>query len=315
MVTHHKFMDNYGETAALTMKADTDLECNNTPGTEFLLPAWEQGLVSQGDVDKALTRLMTALLTVGMFDPAQRQKLWEIGWDAVNTEVAQHPAYKAAFSGSVLIQNDGILPLSLGSSGPYAFIDPFIEAGEQMQGIYSGPVPYLISPVEAAKVLGFNVTSYKGSSIDEMDDLFESAIEAAKGADHRLSEQAELRGGSDNTEELVAKVDTDSVTGSLTWPTILQEPFTTPQAEVTNTSEDASDYVALLVQKNNAGPKPRPFKTMSAYTRIRDIQAGDTASAKLEITLERLFRVMRMATEFCTLETTSFLLIWMRSLR
>lgn len=53
-----------------------------------------------------------------------------------------------------------------------------------MQGIYSGPVPDLISPVEAAKVLGFNVTYYKGSSIDEMDDLFESAIEAAKGADH-----------------------------------------------------------------------------------------------------------------------------------
>lgn len=177
-------MDNYGETAALTMKAGTDLECNNTSGAEFLLSAGEQGLASQGDGNKALTRRMTALVMVGMFDPAQRQELWEIGWDAVNTEAAQQPAYKAAFSGSVLIQNDGILPLSLGSSGSYAFIGPFIEAGEQMHGIYSGPVPYLISPVEAAKVLGFNVTYYKGSSIDETDGLFESAIEAAKGADH-----------------------------------------------------------------------------------------------------------------------------------
>lgn len=107
----------------------------------------------------------------------------------------------------------------------------------------------------------------------------------------RLSEQAELRGASNNTEEVVAKVDTDSVTGSLTWQTILQQPFTNLQVEVTNTGEVTSDYVALLVQKNNAGPEPRPFKTLSAYTRIRDIQAGDTASGELEITLEWHFRV------------------------
>lgn len=380
---------------------------------------------------------MTALVTVGMFDSAEGQELREIGWDVVNTEAAQQLAYKVAVSGSVLIKNNGILPLSLGSSGSYAFIGPFIEAGEQMQGIYSGPAPYLISPVEASKALGLDVTYYKGSGIDETDDSFESAIEAAKGADHvvflggldhseegeahdrthlgwpapqlktilaladlgkpivvvqfgggqlddtellehdaisailwagypgqsggtaildllfgnvapagrlpvtqyptsyneipatdmnlrpapgnnylgrtymwyngttpvpfghglhytnfsvELSEQAELRGGSYNTEELVAKVDTDSVTGSLTWQTILQQPFTTLQVEVTNTGKVASDYVAILFQNNNAGPEPRPFKTLSAYTRIRDIQPGDTASAELEITLERLVR-------------------------
>lgn len=78
MVTHHKFTDNYGKAAALAMKAGTDLECN-TPGAEFLFSAWEQGLVSQGDVDKALTRLMAALVTVGMFDPTEGQELREIG--------------------------------------------------------------------------------------------------------------------------------------------------------------------------------------------------------------------------------------------
>jgi beta-D-xylosidase 4 len=59
---------------------------------------------------------------------------------------------------------------------------------------------------------------------------------------------------------------------------------------VTNTGDHTSDFVALVFIKSEAGPKPYPLKTLAAYDRLRDIQPGSTARAKLSWTLDNIAR-------------------------
>ncbi|KAF2142750.1 glycoside hydrolase family 3 protein [Aplosporella prunicola CBS 121167] len=63
-------------------------------------------------------------------------------------------------------------------------------------------------------------------------------------------------------------------------------------ALITNTGKThASDYVALLFVSGTHGPAPRPQRRLVAYTRLRDIAAGETRTAALEVSLGSLARV------------------------
>ncbi|KAF9880577.1 glycoside hydrolase family 3 protein [Colletotrichum karsti] len=58
-----------------------------------------------------------------------------------------------------------------------------------------------------------------------------------------------------------------------------------------NVGEVTSDYVALIFLRSEAGPEPRPKKTLVGYTRLRDIKPGETKQEDVVITMERLVRV------------------------
>jgi len=75
-------------------------------------------------MDQALTRLYSALFTVGYFDGNQYTSL---DFSDVATPDAQNIAYTAAHEGMTLLQNNGLLPLGETNSyknvaviGPYA---------------------------------------------------------------------------------------------------------------------------------------------------------------------------------------------------
>ncbi|OLN87005.1 putative exo-1,4-beta-xylosidase bxlB [Colletotrichum chlorophyti] len=196
MVSHHRYAPDLGHAAAWAMKAGTDLECNALPGSEALQSAWNQSLISEEEVDIALTRLYTALVSVGHFDSARDQPLRTLNWEDVNTRESQSLAYRAAVEGAVLLKNDGILPLSSRSATKYALIGPWANATTQMQGNYFGPAPYLISPLQAAKELDMDFKHSLGCKINSSDESFNEALESARTADTII-----FLGGVDNTLE------------------------------------------------------------------------------------------------------------------
>jgi len=63
------------------------------------------------------------------------------------------------------------------------------------------------------------------------------------------------------------------------------------QIKVANNGERTSDFVALVYVKSETGPEPYPIKTLSAYTRLHDIAAGETKQAQLDWKLANLARV------------------------
>lgn len=428
----HKYVETPGEAAAVALKSGADLNCE-FGRLEAWREAWNNSLITEDDMDKALTRLWASLVSVGWFDPAGDNSLRALGWDDVNTEAAQTLAYDAAVAGSVLIKNDGSLPLSAG--GSVALIGPWVNATIQMQGNYYGPAPYLISPLQAATDKGLDFTWANGSGIDFADSTFDDAIQKAReadqviflgGIDNTVEEEGHDRvnitwpepqlevlralaalgkpvtvvqfggGQLDGTElleedainailwsgypgqsggkavldilygdaapagrlpitqypgsyaDLVPPTDmtlrpgqngtnpgrthmwysgeapvrfghglhytefevtaearwqgdfkcskgntdkVESLVDSKPWMEVLHLPVLTVSVEVENVGTVGSDYVVLLFLRSDAGPEPRPKQILAGYTRVKDIEAGESKTADITVNLDRFLRV------------------------
>src|SRR5690606_28539286 len=97
--------------AALAVRNGTELNCGSTYA-EHLPVAVRKGLITEAELDDALTRLMTTRMELGMFDPAD-----QVPWAQTPYSVNQAPAHdalaqRAAQESIVLLKNDGVLPLS-----------------------------------------------------------------------------------------------------------------------------------------------------------------------------------------------------------
>jgi beta-glucosidase len=132
---HHKIVDSAEKAAALGVHNGCDLDCGKT--YDALVPAVRQGLISEADIDTALTRLMLTRFRLGMFDPPDR-----VLWARIPYSVNQSPANdklsrRAAQSSIVLLKNEGVLPLSR-DIGTVAVIGPTADEIMSLLGNYYG---------------------------------------------------------------------------------------------------------------------------------------------------------------------------------
>ena len=107
----HKFAPSLAAASALAVKAGCDLSCGGEYST--LPQAVKDGLISERDIDTAVTRLMMARLKLGMFDPKGAVPYDTITIAENNTPAHQELARKVADESIVLLKNAGnTLPLS-----------------------------------------------------------------------------------------------------------------------------------------------------------------------------------------------------------
>ena len=176
----HNFTIDASSASAVAINAGTDLDCGST----FLAlnQSIISGTVKEETLDRALTRLYTALFTLGYFDGESSYS--SLGWGDVNTKAAQDAAYRAAVESLTLLKNNNsVLPLSSNYS-KIALIGPYANAMTSMQGNYFGTAPYLRSPLAAFKSLFPSATYAYGTAVNtNSTNNFSAAIDAAKAAD------------------------------------------------------------------------------------------------------------------------------------
>ncbi len=153
--THH-YVPTGEQAAALAMQAGCDLNCGFAWGTyqKFLPRAVALELVSEADIDQALTRLLTARFLFGEFDEPSTVPYNTISFSVVDSPEHRALALEAGRESLVLLKNDhNLLPLNKSKVKKVAVIGPM--ADRCALGGYSGGPFVHVSPLEGiAAALG-----------------------------------------------------------------------------------------------------------------------------------------------------------------
>ncbi|MDR2094737.1 MAG: glycoside hydrolase family 3 C-terminal domain-containing protein [Treponema sp.] len=148
---NHKVTKTSEESAALALKAGCDLNCGCT--YPYLVQSVKQGLVSEDEVNTALTRLLRTRFKLNMFDP-DKDPYAKLDETLINCEKHQLLAKKAAEKSIVLLKNDkNLLPLDY-SAKKIAVVGPAAANPHTLFGNYYGISSHFVTILEglAAKV-------------------------------------------------------------------------------------------------------------------------------------------------------------------
>lgn len=181
----HHFRPTAPEAASVSLKAGTDLDCGGFYGHQ-LAPAIHNGLLDESDLDKALVRLFSARMKLGMFDPFDQQPYMQYPPDILGHPDHVATALQLAQESIVLLKNEGgFLPLHADSIKKMAALGPHVLSTSAMCGNYHGDLPKVISPLEgmqnrfSGEIKGVKGCDINGNKTSD----FAPAMEAAKSAD------------------------------------------------------------------------------------------------------------------------------------
>lgn len=155
---YHKVTKNSAESAALAAKSGCDL-CIGDAFKE-LPAAYEQGLLSEQDIDESVIRLFTARFRLGMFsDDCEYDN---IPYDVVDCEKHKALNLQMARESIVLLKNDGILPLD--TSKKIAVIGPCADDIAPLLANYCGRASEYVTLLSGIRDKADNVMYAKGAN-------------------------------------------------------------------------------------------------------------------------------------------------------
>ena len=160
----HKYSSSLAAGTAAAFNAGMDNSCEYSGGSSDIKGAVSSGALTEATLNRALTRQYEGLVRAGYFDGSASQYA-SLGASAVNTDAAKKLALQAVVDSVVMLKNDGnTLPIK--PNAKVAMVGFWADDKTKLRGGYSGPPPYLITPVGAAKDLGITINSASGTSTD-----------------------------------------------------------------------------------------------------------------------------------------------------
>lgn len=131
------------ESAALALKCGCDVNCGVT--YLHLLGAYEDGLVTEEEITKAAERMLTARYLLGLFDGSEYD---EIPYEVVECKEHVEAALDMARKGTVLLKNDGTLPLRRENLKTIGVVGPNANSRAALVGNYHGTSSRYITVLE-----------------------------------------------------------------------------------------------------------------------------------------------------------------------
>ncbi|MGW5587226.1 glycoside hydrolase family 3 C-terminal domain-containing protein [Streptomyces sp. NPDC003857] len=157
-----KYYGTRAEADAAALKAGidsfTDNDTDPGPTTAAIKSALSTGLLKEKDIDEAVGHILAIRVRLGEFDPGGGP-YGGIDASVINSTAHRTLARRAATEATVLLRNDGTLPLR--KSGSAAVVGPL--SGTLYTDWYSGTLPYAVTPKDGvAAELGAPVAGSEG---------------------------------------------------------------------------------------------------------------------------------------------------------
>lgn len=177
---------NNKEAAVLALKAGLDMDLGGGAFGKNLKKALDEGLITMADLDRAVSNVLAMKFRLGLFDNpyVQPKRAREVCRSTEHKQLAQ----KVAEEGTVLLKNDGILPLSR-TMKRIAVIGPNADMPYNQLGDYTAPQPReeistVLDGIRAVAGGNVEVVYERGCAIrDTTSADIPAAVRAAEGAD------------------------------------------------------------------------------------------------------------------------------------
>lgn len=144
----HEVASDAAEASAMAVLAGTDVECGSN--YKKLPQAVAQGRISESDIDVSVLRLLTARFELGDFDPDSLVEWTSIPMSVINCERHRRLALEMAREQTVLLANNGVLPLKKDASR-IMVMGPNAADSTMMWGIYYGQPGHTVTMLEGIR--------------------------------------------------------------------------------------------------------------------------------------------------------------------
>jgi beta-glucosidase len=144
----HRVMNNNVEVAAAAVKAGINLDCSNMLQDD-LIKAFHQKLITEAEIDSALSGILRTRFKLGLFDENSRSPFARLGSGNIHTPEHIDLARKAAQKSMVLLKNDkGLLPLKPGQYRSIMILGPNAGSLDVLIANYHGMSGNLVTFAE-----------------------------------------------------------------------------------------------------------------------------------------------------------------------
>ena len=153
----HKVINTRAELAAAAVKAGVNIECGNVLQSD-VLDAINKKLLTEADVDSALSGDLRLQMKLGVFDSAANNLYSGYGGDSVGNDYHRSLARKMAEQSMVLLKNDGVLPIQKNKYPSMLIAGANAASVEALYGNYHGLSSNMVTFAEGiAKAAGPDV--------------------------------------------------------------------------------------------------------------------------------------------------------------
>lgn len=144
---NHKVTEGPVESVSLAVRNGCDINCGNL--FIYLLEAVKKGLVTEEQIDLAVTRLFTTRMKLGLFDDAHKVPYSDIRYEVVDSPAMKELNRKAAKECIVLLKNENnLLPLDKSKIKTIGVIGPNADNRRALVGNYEGTASRYITVLE-----------------------------------------------------------------------------------------------------------------------------------------------------------------------